>query len=96
MLQKSTGADNSEDAGGSMNLLKIFLAGFSTAYNVVLYAIFNTNFRQGFKAFLCYGFRKCSNAKQVRPTMFVTTLEKSVFLQPTNGKSNRAFVSRDA
>ncbi|KAL5019200.1 hypothetical protein ScPMuIL_004922 [Solemya velum] len=53
VTMKITGEDDSENAGSSLNLIKIFLATFSTAYNVVLYVIFNSNFRRGFRSILC-------------------------------------------
>ncbi|KAL5019262.1 hypothetical protein ScPMuIL_004984 [Solemya velum] len=59
ITMKITGKDDSEDSGSPLNLVKIFLATFSTAYNVVLYALFNTNFRRGFRSVLC-----CSKTTQ--------------------------------
>ena len=45
LFQKTTGNDASENAGGFINLSLLALATFSTAYNVVLYVIFNPSFR---------------------------------------------------
>ena len=51
-FQKATGIDASENAAGFVNLFLIALATFSTAYNVVLYIIFNPNFKQAIKSVL--------------------------------------------
>ena len=45
-FQKATGNDASENASGFINLSLLALATFSTAYNVVLYVIFNPSFRR--------------------------------------------------
>ena len=45
-FQKAAGKDTSENAAGFVNLFLIALATFSTAYNVVLYIIFNPSFRR--------------------------------------------------
>ena len=45
-FQKATGNDTSENAAGFVNLFLIALATFSTAYNVILYIIFNPSFRR--------------------------------------------------
>ena len=50
--QKIMGHDGAEDSGGALNLIRLTLSAFSTAYNVFLYVIYNKNFRDGFKA-LC-------------------------------------------
>ncbi|XP_046352944.2 RYamide receptor-like [Haliotis rufescens] len=47
--QKISGRDDHMFVGGPINMIKISLASFSTAYNVVLYAIYNRNFRGAFK-----------------------------------------------
>ena len=60
-LQKATGTDASENAAGFVNLLLIALATFSTAYNVVLYIIFNPSFKRVIKGVL-----KCSNNAQTQ------------------------------
>ena len=52
LFQKETGNDSSEDAGGFVNLLLIGLASFSTAYNVVLYVMFNPSFKRGIASVL--------------------------------------------
>ncbi|XP_046554589.1 RYamide receptor-like [Haliotis rubra] len=46
--QKISGRDDHMFVGGPVNMIKISLASFSTAYNVVLYAIYNRNFRGAF------------------------------------------------
>lgn len=61
-FQKVSGKDASEHASGTENMMKIFLAAFSTAYNVVLYVVFNANFRRGLKEILC-----CRSKTQFRP-----------------------------
>ncbi|KAJ8317983.1 hypothetical protein KUTeg_003074 [Tegillarca granosa] len=53
IIAKVSGKDASEHASGPENMMKIFLSAFSTAYNVVLYVIFNANFRRGLKEILC-------------------------------------------
>ncbi|CAG2209452.1 unnamed protein product [Mytilus edulis] len=51
---KSRGSDGSESASSVTFLVKIALAAFSTAYNVVLYVTFNPMFRQAFlRIFMC-------------------------------------------
>ncbi|XP_046352945.2 RYamide receptor-like [Haliotis rufescens] len=47
--QKISGRDDHMFVGGPINMIKISLASFSTAYNVVLYAIYNRNFRGAFR-----------------------------------------------
>lgn len=54
LFQKSRGSDGSESASSVTFLVKIALAAFSTAYNVVLYVTFNPMFRQAFlRIFIC-------------------------------------------
>ena len=59
-FQKATGNDASENAAGFANLFLIALATFSTAYNVVLYVIFNPSFKRAMKGIL-----KCSKGGEV-------------------------------
>ncbi|XP_041364996.1 neuromedin-K receptor-like [Gigantopelta aegis] len=49
-IGKITGLDGTEESGGTLNLIRLTLSAFSTAYNVFLYVIYNQNFRDGFKA----------------------------------------------
>ncbi|XP_071129348.1 neuropeptide Y receptor type 2-like [Mytilus edulis] len=54
IIAKSRGSDGSESASSVTFLVKIALAAFSTAYNVVLYVTFNPMFRQAFlRIFMC-------------------------------------------
>lgn len=53
IFKKVNGSDDSEDVTGSYNLLKIFLATFSTGYNVIIYVIFNPNFRNAILDIVC-------------------------------------------
>ncbi|CAC5409637.1 unnamed protein product [Mytilus coruscus] len=54
LIAKSTGSDGSESASSVTFMVKISLAAFSTAYNVVLYVTFNPMFRQAFiSIFMC-------------------------------------------
>ncbi|ESO87454.1 hypothetical protein LOTGIDRAFT_166607 [Lottia gigantea] len=48
IIAKISGKDDSEAYSGPINVLRIILAAFSTAYNVILYAIYNRNFREAF------------------------------------------------
>ena len=48
-FQKVTGNDASENATGFVNTLLVALAAFSTAYNVVLYVVFNPSFKRAIK-----------------------------------------------
>ena len=56
-----TGNDASENAAGSVNLLLIGLASFSTAYNIVLYIIFNPSFKQAIQGVL-----RCANKNDIQ------------------------------
>lgn len=47
--QKVTQSDGSEDASDVVSMTMTFLEAFSTAYNVILYLIFNPMFKQSFK-----------------------------------------------
>ncbi|XP_061196695.1 neuromedin-K receptor-like [Saccostrea echinata] len=59
VIAKMNGTDDSEDYKGSYNLLKIFLATFSVGYNVILYVIFNPNFRKAILDIIyCRGCKK--------------------------------------
>ncbi|KAL4218331.1 Neuropeptide FF receptor 2 [Mactra antiquata] len=49
LYAKITNSDASDDAGGFVNLFLIFLASFSTAYNVVLYVLYNPSFNRAIK-----------------------------------------------
>ena len=60
IFQKATGRDASENAAGFINLALLALATLSTAYNVILYVIFNPSFK---KAIL--GILKCTNTGEV-------------------------------
>jgi hypothetical protein len=44
LFQKITHKDASRDASGVVNLLLVGLATFSTAYNVILYGVYNPSF----------------------------------------------------
>ena len=52
-FQKVTGNDASENATGFVNLLLVALAAFSTAYNIILYVLFNPSFKRAIKDMLC-------------------------------------------
>lgn len=59
IVQKINGSDDSEDAKGAFNLIMLFLATFSTGYNVIVYVIFNPNFRKAILYIICFRkFRK--------------------------------------
>ena len=60
-FQKRTGGDGSENAAGFANLLLIGLATFSTAYNVILYVVFNPTFKRAIHDIL-----KCAKSDMVR------------------------------
>ena len=65
-FQKATGSDTSEKAAGFVNLLLISLATFSTAYNVVLYHLFNPSFKAAIReTLLCACALGNSNRVQV-------------------------------
>jgi hypothetical protein len=49
VFQKITRNDASSDATGFSNLFIIALASFSTAYNVILYVIYNPSFSRAIK-----------------------------------------------
>ena len=61
VFQKATGNDTSEHAAGFVNLLLLALAAFSTAYNVVLYVVFNPSFKQAI-----IGVLKCAKASEMK------------------------------
>ena len=61
LFQKRTGGDGSENAAGFANLLLIGLATFSTAYNVILYVVFNPTFKRAIHDIL-----KCAKSDMVR------------------------------
>lgn len=70
-LQKLTNKDASYDASGFVNLFLIALASFSTAYNVVLYIIYNPSFSRAINGVLRCQTRskgKKSEGKQVTKT----------------------------
>ncbi|XP_011418423.2 substance-P receptor [Magallana gigas] len=59
VIAKINGSDDSEDAKGAFNLIMLFLATFSTGYNVIVYVIFNPNFRKAILYIICFRkFRK--------------------------------------
>ncbi|XP_062614081.1 neuromedin-K receptor-like [Saccostrea cucullata] len=62
VIAKMNGRDDSEDYKGSYNLIKIFLATLSVGYNVILYVIFNPNFRKAILDIVC--FRGCKKRCQ--------------------------------
>ena len=59
-FQKATGNDASEDAAGFSNLLLLSLATFSTAYNFILYVIFNPSFKKAI-----FGVLRCTNTNKL-------------------------------
>ena len=66
MFQKVTGNDTSENAAGFVNLLLLALATFSTAYNVVLYVLFNPSFKQAI-----VGVLKCAKTSEMNERVSV-------------------------
>ena len=60
IFQKATGNDESDNASGFINLLLIALAIFSTAYNVILYVVFNPSFKEAI-----IGCFRCTSASAV-------------------------------
>ncbi|XP_013418446.1 RYamide receptor [Lingula anatina] len=53
IIGKLTDADESDNLGGAVNMVRITLSVFSVCYNVVLYLFFNTQFRNGLMKILC-------------------------------------------
>ena len=66
MFQKATGNDTSENAAGFVNLLLLALATFSTAYNIVLYVLFNPSFKQAI-----IGVLKCAKTSEMNDRVSV-------------------------
>ena len=77
LLQSVTGNDGSENVNSAFNLLQITLAAFSTSYNVILYVIFNTSFRNAFKQLLM-----CWKKTKVRVTSTVPNTLVSSYAAP--------------
>lgn len=86
MFQKATGTDASEDAAGFSNLLLLALATFSTAYNVILYVIFNRSFRQAI-----LGVLRCTGTSEVNSRVKLSDSPHSP--QEDNGVDNLAAAS---
>ncbi|XP_041364848.1 substance-P receptor-like [Gigantopelta aegis] len=58
VIAKVVGLDDVNQSGQPVNLIRIALSAFSAVYNVFLYVIYNSQFREEFKAILSYV--KCS------------------------------------
>ncbi|KAK6187452.1 hypothetical protein SNE40_005479 [Patella caerulea] len=73
IISKMSGADDSEGYSGPMNMFRITLSTFSCAYNVILYAIYNRNFREAFLVTF-----KCFRRSNVAPAgRHAQTVDKS-------------------
>ena len=87
-FQKSTGNDASENAAGFSNLLLLALAAFSTAYNVVLYVIFNPSFKQAI-----IGVLRCNSVREVNDRVIDEPSQASATMRET--ETGTTFVIQD-
>lgn len=75
--QKISGISDSLYSDGAINMLRIALAAFSTAYNFCLYVMYNPNFRTGL--LVLFGFRQALQCCSVR-------VSPSIDSDPTQGQ----------
>ena len=91
-LQKATGNDASENAAGFSNLLLLALATFSTAYNVILYVIFNPSFKQAI-----IGVLRCRSVREVNDRVSVEPSQSPLSQQNQGGgETGNTFTITDA
>ncbi|XP_025115626.1 substance-P receptor-like [Pomacea canaliculata] len=77
ILEKISGISDSLYSDGAINMLRIALAAFSTAYNFCLYVMYNPNFRTGL--LVLFGFRQALQCCSVR-------VSPSIDSDPTQGQ----------
>jgi hypothetical protein len=70
VLQKISRKDTSYYAAGFVNILLIALATFSTAYNVILYVVFNPSFSSAIRNLFILRKRPASNEININVEQF--------------------------